>query len=117
VKVHHSSGLPRDRRAARCWTSLRKRKGDARAAHSSTTPELRFTLNGAQTEVEVDAGVSLLDLLRERLDLGDQEGGATRARAVSAPSWSTVRACATAIESYGSCDRSRGTAEEVRRRL
>jgi xanthine dehydrogenase YagT iron-sulfur-binding subunit len=44
-------------------------------AHSSTTPELRFTLNGAPTAVEVDAGVSLLDLLRERLDLSGTKKG------------------------------------------
>jgi len=41
----------------------------------STTPELRFTLNGRPTEVEVDAGVSLLDLLRERLDLSGTKKG------------------------------------------
>ncbi len=40
-----------------------------------TTPELRFTLNGRPTEVEVDAGVSLLDLLRERLDLPGTKKG------------------------------------------
>jgi xanthine dehydrogenase YagT iron-sulfur-binding subunit len=40
-----------------------------------TTPELRFTLNGALTVVEVDAGVSLLDLLRERLDLSGTKKG------------------------------------------
>ena len=40
-----------------------------------TTPELRFTLNGRPTEVEVDAGVSLLDLLRERLDLSGTKKG------------------------------------------
>ena len=42
---------------------------------SSTTPQVRFTLNGAATEVEVDAGVSLLDLLRERLDLTGTKKG------------------------------------------
>lgn len=40
-----------------------------------TTPQFRFTLNGAPTEVEVDAGVSLLDLLRERLDLPGTKKG------------------------------------------
>ena len=40
-----------------------------------TTPELRFTLNGAPTEVEVDAGVSLVDLLREHLDLTGTKKG------------------------------------------
>ena len=40
-----------------------------------TTPELRFTLNGAPTQVEVDAVVSLLDLLRERLDLSGTKKG------------------------------------------
>ena len=39
------------------------------------TPELRFTLNGRPTDVEVDAGVSLLDLLRERLDLSGTKKG------------------------------------------
>lgn len=40
-----------------------------------TTPELRFTLNGHPAAVEVDAGVSLLDLLRERLDLSGTKKG------------------------------------------
>ncbi|MEO6411684.1 MAG: 2Fe-2S iron-sulfur cluster-binding protein [Pedococcus sp.] len=40
-----------------------------------TTPDLRFTLNGRPIEVEVDAGVSLLDLLRERLDLSGTKKG------------------------------------------
>ena len=40
-----------------------------------TTPELRFTLNGQPTEVEVEAAVSLLDLLRERLDLPGTKKG------------------------------------------
>lgn len=42
---------------------------------SSTTPEIHFTLNGALTEVTVEAGVSLLDLLRERLDLTGTKKG------------------------------------------
>ena len=42
---------------------------------ASTTPEVRFTLNGAPTEVVVEAGVSLLDLLRERLDLTGTKKG------------------------------------------
>ena len=42
---------------------------------SSTTPEVHFVLNGAPTEVAVDAGVSLLDLLRERLDLTGTKKG------------------------------------------
>ena len=42
---------------------------------SSTTPEVRFTLNGAPTEVAVEAGVSILDLLRERLDLTGTKKG------------------------------------------
>ena len=43
--------------------------------HPCTTPEVRFTLNGRPTEVVVDAGVSLLDLLRERLDLSGTKKG------------------------------------------
>ena len=42
---------------------------------SSTTPAVSFTLNGAPTEVSVDAGVSLLDLLREHLDLTGTKKG------------------------------------------
>jgi xanthine dehydrogenase YagT iron-sulfur-binding subunit len=42
---------------------------------SSTTPEVQFTLNGASTAVGVEAGVSLLDLLRERLDLTGTKKG------------------------------------------
>jgi xanthine dehydrogenase YagT iron-sulfur-binding subunit len=42
---------------------------------SSTTPEVHFTLNGAPTDVAVEAGVSLLDLLRERLDLTGTKKG------------------------------------------
>ncbi len=38
-------------------------------------PEVRFTLNGAPVEVTVDACVSLLDLLRERLDLTGTKKG------------------------------------------
>jgi xanthine dehydrogenase YagT iron-sulfur-binding subunit len=40
-----------------------------------STPELRFTLNGRPTEVEVDACVSLLDLLRESLELTGTKKG------------------------------------------
>ena len=40
-----------------------------------TTSELQFTLNGAMTEVEVAAETSLLDLLRERLDLTGTKKG------------------------------------------
>jgi xanthine dehydrogenase YagT iron-sulfur-binding subunit len=42
---------------------------------SSTTPEVQFTLNGTSTAVGVEAGVSLLDLLRERLDLTGTKKG------------------------------------------
>ncbi len=52
-----------------------QRKGDAVTVQSSTTPAVRFTLNGASTEVAVEAGVSLLDLLRERLDLTGTKKG------------------------------------------
>ena len=45
------------------------------AVRSSTTPEVHFTLNGSPTEVAVEAGVSLLDLLRERLDLTGSKKG------------------------------------------
>ena len=41
----------------------------------STTPAVSFTLNGAPIEVAVEAGVSLLDLLRERLDLTGTKKG------------------------------------------
>ena len=41
----------------------------------TTTPAVSFTLNGAPIEVAVEAGVSLLDLLRERLDLTGTKKG------------------------------------------
>jgi xanthine dehydrogenase YagT iron-sulfur-binding subunit len=41
----------------------------------STNPAVSFTLNGAPTEATVEAGVSLLDLLRERLDLTGSKKG------------------------------------------
>ena len=62
-------------RGATAGLPSRQRKGDAVAVQSSTTPEVRFTLNGAPAEVRVEAGVSLLDLLRERLDLTGTKKG------------------------------------------
>ncbi|MET0386996.1 MAG: (2Fe-2S)-binding protein [Polyangiales bacterium] len=45
------------------------------APTSNTTRSVRFTLNGAQVNVAVEPRVSLLDLLRERLDLTGTKKG------------------------------------------
>ena len=55
--------------------------------------EVRVSVNGVEYAVRIEPRVSLLDLVRERLDLTGTKRGATRAPVARAPSGSAAGGC------------------------
>ena len=66
------------------------------ALQPSFDQDVKVVVNGVPHELTIAAGVSLLDLLRERLQLTGTKKGAIRVRAARAPWTSTVGACCRA---------------------
>lgn len=62
---------------------------EATAAAASPSSRVSLTVNGARRIVTVDNRTSLLDLLREHLDLTGSKKGCNAGPAARAPCWST----------------------------